>query len=208
MPDLYKNSFKSKIGTIYYIWMKKGHGYIVPGPAPEHETDIKPGPAPAGQVAGPEPAPLSGAVLVFLGNNRKSFEKYMERLSRKFAGARFKEKRAAFMEKSVLAYLEGKVKGINASFIFLTGNDFEKKVWYATAGIPYGQIASYREIAEKAGYPGAWRAAGTALGNNPIMLVIPCHRVIKSSGEIGKYGGGENIKRALLDFEYNQATGH
>ena len=65
-------------------------------------------------------------------------------------------------------------------------------------------MVSYKELAQKAGYPNAFRAAGTALGNNPLMLVVPCHRVIRSNGEIGYFGGGEEVKLMLLDLEQPQ----
>jgi O-6-methylguanine DNA methyltransferase len=67
--------------------------------------------------------------------------------------------------------------------------------------IPYGKVASYKELAESAGYPNAWRAAGTAISKNPVMIVVPCHRIIKSDGSIGLYGGGEKVKEFLLDLE-------
>jgi len=78
---------------------------------------------------------------------------------------------------------------------------FRKKVLLATAQIPYGSVKTYREIAEKAGSPRAFRACGSALANNPLPLLIPCHRVIRSDGNIGNFGAGAHIKEMLLKLE-------
>ena len=86
---------------------------------------------------------------------------------------------------------------------------FNRQVLEATASIPYGETRSYGEVAEMAGSPGAQRAAGTALSVNPIALIVPCHRVIRSDGSIGGYGGGmsgQRLKQRLLDIENPQAT--
>ena len=108
------------------------------------------------------------------------------------------------IEKELAGYLSGKTREINLKPGYLYGTDFEKKIWETARKIPYGDVASYKELAEKAGYPNAFRAAGTALGNNPLMLVVPCHRVIRSNGEIGYFGGGEEVKLMLLDLEQPQ----
>lgn len=78
---------------------------------------------------------------------------------------------------------------------------FAGRVLAATAAIPRGQTASYREIAEAAGSPNAARAAGQALGANPLAVVVPCHRVLASDGGLGGYTGGLERKRALLALE-------
>ena len=81
--------------------------------------------------------------------------------------------------------------------------DFQIKVLLTTMEIPKGRTATYKDIAARAGYPGAYRAAGTALRKNPFPIIIPCHRVVKSSGETGSYSGMSNsrIKKALLKKE-------
>ena len=71
----------------------------------------------------------------------------------------------------------------------------------ALAGVGFGQTLTYGEIAALAGNPGAHRAAGTAVGSNPVPIVVPCHRVIRSGGELGNYGGGPEMKRFLLELE-------
>jgi len=83
----------------------------------------------------------------------------------------------------------------------LAGNGFGAEVLKACAQIPYGETRTYSEIAEAAGKPNAQRAAGTALGGNPLAPVVPCHRVILASGKLGNYGGGTLLKRELLHME-------
>jgi len=83
----------------------------------------------------------------------------------------------------------------------LTSPGFRSRALHAVARIPYGRTKTYTEIAKAAGSPRAFRAAGTACGYNPIPLIVPCHRVVPSSGGIGNYGGGPEMKRALLGFE-------
>jgi len=83
----------------------------------------------------------------------------------------------------------------------LTPAGFRNRALHAVARIPYGETRTYGEIAQQAGNPRAFRAAGTACGRNPIPLIVPCHRVVQTGGGIGNYGGGPEMKRALLDLE-------
>ena len=78
---------------------------------------------------------------------------------------------------------------------------FYGRVLRATAKLPYGVTASYGEIAGRAGNARAYRAAGSALGSNPIPIVVPCHRVLRAGGKLGDYGGGPEMKRFLLELE-------
>jgi methylated-DNA-[protein]-cysteine S-methyltransferase len=78
---------------------------------------------------------------------------------------------------------------------------FRAAVLHATAAIPFGSVASYREVATAAGSPNAYRAAGNALGSNPIPIVVPCHRVLHAGGGLGGYTGGIERKRYLLGLE-------
>lgn len=82
----------------------------------------------------------------------------------------------------------------------LTGG-FTRRVLRETARIPYGKVSTYSEVARAAGSPRAHRAAGNALGANPIPLVVPCHRVLLTGGAIGNYGGGPEVKEFLLRLE-------
>jgi len=81
------------------------------------------------------------------------------------------------------------------------GTPFEERVWNALLEIPYGETRSYEEMARAVGSPKAVRAVGRANGRNPIAIVIPCHRVLNKSGELGGYGGGLWRKRRLLEIE-------
>ena len=78
---------------------------------------------------------------------------------------------------------------------------FGRRVLQATARIPYGAVSSYKEVATEAGSPRGFRAAGNALGSNPIPIVVPCHRVLHSGGGLGGYTGGLDRKRTLLAVE-------
>jgi methylated-DNA-[protein]-cysteine S-methyltransferase len=78
---------------------------------------------------------------------------------------------------------------------------FYRRVLRAIARVPLGEVITYGEAADRAGNPRAFRAAGTALGSNPIPIVVPCHRVIRAGGAIGNYGGGPQMKRFLLELE-------
>ena len=85
--------------------------------------------------------------------------------------------------------------------LHLRGTNFQLKVWEALLRIPPGAVTSYQGLAEQAGRPGASRAVGTALGRNPIAVLIPCHRVIRKLGEFGNYRYGMARKKALLGWE-------
>jgi methylated-DNA-[protein]-cysteine S-methyltransferase len=78
---------------------------------------------------------------------------------------------------------------------------FRAQVLKATARIPFGSVSSYREIATRAGSANAYRAAGNALGSNPVPIVVPCHRVLHAGGGLGGYTGGLERKRFLLELE-------
>ncbi len=81
------------------------------------------------------------------------------------------------------------------------GTAFMKRIWKSVCEIPYGKTATYKEVAAKIGIPGAARAVGSANGQNPIPLLIPCHRVIGSNGSLTGYRGGLELKRKLLALE-------
>jgi methylated-DNA-[protein]-cysteine S-methyltransferase len=78
---------------------------------------------------------------------------------------------------------------------------FGRRVLEATARVPFGSLASYRDVATAAGSPGAVRAAGNALGANPLPIVVPCHRIVRTGGALGGYTGGLERKRTLLALE-------
>ncbi|MGB6010989.1 MAG: methylated-DNA--[protein]-cysteine S-methyltransferase [Desulfobacterales bacterium] len=98
------------------------------------------------------------------------------------------------------AYFAGKLKKFSLNMC-LDVTSFQKKVLTALQQIPYGETASYGEVAEKIGNPSASRAVGQANARNPIPIVIPCHRVVGSNGTLTGFGGGIEVKQALLDLE-------
>ena len=85
--------------------------------------------------------------------------------------------------------------------LFLKGTQFQHKIWKALLKIPHGKSLQYQDIARKIKHPKAIRAVGTAIGKNPILLYIPCHRVLPKAGGVGGYACGPNIKKQLLHEE-------
>lgn len=102
-------------------------------------------------------------------------------------------------------YLKGKLQTFDIPLDLVTGTDFQKQVWRKLATIPYGETRSYAWLAQAVQRPKAYRAVGNANGKNPISILLPCHRVIQSNGDLGGYTGGLHIKKALLNLE---GTGH
>lgn len=98
------------------------------------------------------------------------------------------------------AYFSGELIQFDLS-LELIGTEFQRKVWSALQTIPYGETRTYGEIAEQVGSPSASRAVGMANGRNPIGIIVPCHRVIGSTGNLTGYGGGIDRKRTLLGLE-------
>jgi methylated-DNA-[protein]-cysteine S-methyltransferase len=98
-------------------------------------------------------------------------------------------------------YFEGRLDTFDVPLDWSLSDGFRLEVQRAIAQIPYGETRSYRQVATSAGNERAVRAAGTACGRNPLPLVVPCHRVLRSGGGLGGYGGGLEMKRALLKLE-------
>jgi len=91
--------------------------------------------------------------------------------------------------------------------IGLGGTDFQRKVWMAVNEIPFGQTTTYMKISQKLGNSAAIRAVGAAIGANPILIVLPCHRIIGTNGQLTGYAGGLDRKRSLLDLEGHASQG-
>ncbi len=98
-------------------------------------------------------------------------------------------------------YFAGDVAAIDELELDAIGTEFQQSVWRALRGIPVGETTSYGEIAATIGAPGAVRAVGSANGANPMVVIVPCHRVVRSDGSLGGYGGGLDRKRWLLAHE-------
>ena len=99
-------------------------------------------------------------------------------------------------------YFSGKRKNFNIK-LAPHGTIFQKKVWHELQKIPYGKTASYKDIAQNINNPLSYRAVGMANNKNPIAIIIPCHRVIGSSGKLVGYAGGIKLKEELLQLEQN-----
>ncbi len=99
-------------------------------------------------------------------------------------------------------YFEGRRREFGLELDWrLVRSEFATRILRETARVPYGATTSYGEVAALAGNPRAFRAAGTALGHNPIPIVVPCHRVLRAGGVLGNYGGGPEMKKFLLRLE-------
>jgi methylated-DNA-[protein]-cysteine S-methyltransferase len=103
-------------------------------------------------------------------------------------------------ERQLSEYFAGKRREFSLR-LDMRGTPFQKDVWEALLAIPYGETTSYGEIAKRIGRPSASRAVGAANGANPIPIVVPCHRVIGSTGKLTGFGGGLDVKEKLLGIE-------
>jgi methylated-DNA-[protein]-cysteine S-methyltransferase len=128
------------------------------------------------------------------------FDRVSARVRARFADADWVEGDSAAAD-AVRRYLGGDLGAIDGVEVDATGTPFQQRVWEALRAIPAGETRSYADLAAAVGSPGAVRAVGTANGANPVWLVVPCHRVVRSDGSVGGYGGGSDRKRWLLEHE-------
>lgn len=103
-------------------------------------------------------------------------------------------------------YLNGERKEFNLPLL-LVGTEFQKSVWESLMTVPYGVTSTYLELAKSIDNEAAVRAVASANGANSIALIVPCHRIIGSDGQLVGYGGGLNVKKRLLSLESNNSTG-
>lgn len=117
------------------------------------------------------------------------------------------ENETAFREvkRQLQEYFAGKRKDFELPLV-LEGTDFQLLVWRSLQMIPYGETVSYGQLARRIGSPDAARAVGLANGSNPIPIIIPCHRVIGSNGDLTGFGGGLRVKKKLLALESKQLS--
>jgi methylated-DNA-[protein]-cysteine S-methyltransferase len=144
----------------------------------------------------------TGRGLVRLGLPNQDPEELLEELAERVS-PRVLETPASFEEarRELDLYFDGELDRFDLPLDWSLSDGFRLKVQRAIARIPYGQTRSYREMAITAGNERAVRAAGTACGRNPLPVVVPCHRVLRSGGGLGGYGGGLEMKRGLLELE-------
>lgn len=105
------------------------------------------------------------------------------------------------VRRELAEYFEGTRRRFEVPVDWALTHGFGRRVLRATARVPFGRVTTYREVATRAGSPRAYRAAGNALGANPIPIVVPCHRVLHSDGGLGGYTGGIERKEFLLELE-------
>lgn len=105
-----------------------------------------------------------------------------------------------YVYSEITEYLKGERTSFDVAYE-LEGTEFQKKVWEELTKIPYGETRTYKEIAVAIGNPNACRAVGMANNKNPLMMIVPCHRVIGANGKLVGYGGGLAMKRELLAME-------
>lgn len=102
---------------------------------------------------------------------------------------------------AVTALLTGTTRVLDPALYMVTGTPFQQRVYAALRQVPFGETRTYSELAAMAGMPTAVRAVAHAVGQNPLLVIQPCHRIVPKSGGIGKFSSGVALKRALLDFE-------
>jgi len=144
-----------------------------------------------------------GGRLCLLGFGDKETRRTVDDWIRKKLDARFVEKNDEILEKTrkqLDEYLNGNRKEFDIPLL-MVGTDFQRRVWKALMRVPYGATSTYGQIAEDIASPRAVRAVGNANRTNPISIIVPCHRVIGSNGELIGYGGGLSLKKWLLRLE-------
>ncbi|MGE8537320.1 bifunctional helix-turn-helix domain-containing protein/methylated-DNA--[protein]-cysteine S-methyltransferase [Chryseobacterium sp. JV274] len=124
-------------------------------------------------------------------------------LKQKFPNASFTERQDA-LQKNALSIFDKDWTKLNTIKLHLKGTDFQLKVWESLLTIPMGKLSTYGSLAEKIGNPKASRAVGTAIGSNPVAFLIPCHRVIQSTGNLGGYRWGSERKQLIVGWEGSQ----
>lgn len=126
--------------------------------------------------------------------------KALEKLTGKFPNASFGRK-LDMLQQNALFIFQNDWSKLPEVKLHLKGTDFQLKVWEALLKIPMGKLTTYGSVAQKINAPSASRAVGTAIGSNPIAFLIPCHRVIRSSGAVGGYMWGSARKMAIIGWE-------
>jgi methylated-DNA-[protein]-cysteine S-methyltransferase len=140
--------------------------------------------------------------LLRLGFHEERADLTLEDLARRVSPRILQdERRLEMIRRQLGEYFEGRRRAFDLPVDRQLIRGFHRQVLDVTERIPYGEVSTYAEVAGRAGNPRASRAAGNALGSNPIPIVIPCHRVVRTGHGLGGYGGGLHIKQMLLDLE-------
>ncbi|MCD6098551.1 methylated-DNA--[protein]-cysteine S-methyltransferase [bacterium] len=149
---------------------------------------------------------VSDILFSVLGNNGTISFIFLNLFQKRRIGEKFTVKEASFAVfdeffKQISEYLDGRRKSFDIRAKPLVGTEFERAVWDKVADIPYGQVITYAELAYSLGNRRLARAVGQALGKNPLPVIIPCHRVVASSGKPGGFTAGIPLKLRLLKLE-------
>lgn len=137
-----------------------------------------------------------GVCYIAFGDTETAYKELVEIFPR----ANFIHEEQAIHLQAV-AFLQNPENALNPLHLHIKGTDFQLKVWDALLKIPLGKLTTYSQISNHLNNPKANRAVGTAVGSNPISYIIPCHRVIRSSGELGGYHWGLDLKVAMIGWE-------
>lgn len=127
----------------------------------------------------------------------------LQTLTNKFPSARYHQITDHFQQNALFLFQQD-WRELDKIKLHLNATSFQLKVWESLLTVPKGSLATYGDIAQKIGKPKAARAVGTAIGNNPVAFLIPCHRVIQSSGHLGGYMWGTTRKSAMIGWEASQ----
>ncbi|MCQ6281967.1 methylated-DNA--[protein]-cysteine S-methyltransferase [Bacillus sp. EB600] len=140
--------------------------------------------------------------LLYVGSPGAPFEELAKWVEKKLPNHKLLEDKNVMKpyETELIEYLEGRRKEFALPMDF-HGTDFQQAVWRKLVEIPYGQTATYTDIAERMNRPDAVRAVGTAIGANPMLITVPCHRLFGKHGEWRGYRGGLEMKERLLKLE-------
>jgi methylated-DNA-[protein]-cysteine S-methyltransferase len=146
--------------------------------------------------------------LCYVHTSNESFELLVDRVSRSFPDHELMQDDDNMRPYTIqlTEYLQGRRRGFDLP-LDLKGTDFQQSVWRALLDIPHGHTVSYSHIAASSGNPRAVRAVGAAIGANPVLIVVPCHRVIGKNGTLTGYRGGMKAKAGLLKLEGAQVQG-
>lgn len=139
---------------------------------------------------------------VLIGAGFRSFKDLLMRMEPSDSSQEVKEvRKLAVISDLISDYFDGDLVAINGVKVRQPGTKFSQDVWKAMRKIPVGNTWSYSQLADRAGNSNAIRAAGTICGKNLIAPIVPCHRVVKTNGDIGNYGYGVKVKEWLLTHE-------
>ena len=143
---------------------------------------------------------FSNIVIVYLSLPSDNEDDLLVYIDKKYGQAEKVEPTQCNYHYQIIEYLEGKLKKFTL-LLDLKGTEFQKKVWNELLNIPYGEVKTYKDIAKAVGSPKGYRAVGGALNKNPIPIIVPCHRVVGSNGQLVGFAGGVDLKAKLLELE-------